>query len=96
MTEFPLKTMLAAAAFVAILLGVHYGVNRSKGFDLAAARPITQFRFDRASVVPVVKMPVPPVPRWITFMLHCVGCETERASGRCGSFTMAIRLRLRT
>jgi lysophospholipase L1-like esterase len=60
--EFPRKTMLAAAAFVAILLGVHYGVNRSKGFDLAASRPITEFRFDRASVLPVVKMPVPPVP----------------------------------
>jgi len=60
--EFPLKTMLAAAAFAAILLGVHYGVNRGKGFDPASVKPVVAFRFDRASLVPVVAVPLPPVP----------------------------------
>jgi lysophospholipase L1-like esterase len=62
MTQFPLKTMLAVATFVAILLGMRYGVDRTKGFDVASVRPIGEFRFDRASVTPVVAVPLPGVP----------------------------------
>jgi lysophospholipase L1-like esterase len=66
MAQFPLKTMLAAITCAAILLGVRYGVgygvNGGKGFDLASAKPIGAFRFDRASLIPVVPVPLPPVP----------------------------------
>jgi lysophospholipase L1-like esterase len=61
--NFPTQTLLAAATFGVILLGVHYGLDRTKGLDPASTlRPITQFQFNRASFVPVIKVPIPPVP----------------------------------
>jgi lysophospholipase L1-like esterase len=59
---FPTQTLLAAATFGVILLGVHYGLDRSKGLDPTTLRPITQFQFTRASFIPVIKTPLPPVP----------------------------------
>src|SRR6202044_1426190 len=46
----------------AVLLAVHYGLDRTKGLDpTATLRPITQFPTDRTSYVPVAKVPIPPV-----------------------------------
>jgi len=53
--------MLAGAAFAAILLGVHYA-NPHRGLEVASLRPVTEFHFDRASFVPVVRLPDPGVP----------------------------------
>ena len=58
MTNFPRNTMLAAATFVAIQLGVHAASPRL-GLDLSSLRPVAEFRFDRASLVPVLSAPVP-------------------------------------
>jgi lysophospholipase L1-like esterase len=62
MAQFPFKTMLAAATFAAILLGVHYGRGGRWGFDPAGSRPVVEFRTDRAAMVPVVPVPLPGVP----------------------------------
>jgi lysophospholipase L1-like esterase len=60
--NFPTQTLLAAASFAAILLGVHYGLDRTKGLDPSTAlRPIGKFPSGRASYVPVIKAPTPPV-----------------------------------
>ncbi|WP_433974350.1 GDSL-type esterase/lipase family protein [Tunturiibacter lichenicola] len=61
-SNFPTQTLLAAATFAAILLAVHYGLDRTKGLDpTSTIRPITQFPTDRTSYVPVAKVPIPPV-----------------------------------
>jgi lysophospholipase L1-like esterase len=62
MPKFPTQTMLATATFAAILLVVHYGVSATKGLDPSTLRPITDFPSGRASLVPIVKVPPPPVP----------------------------------
>ncbi|WP_158942746.1 GDSL-type esterase/lipase family protein [Granulicella sp. S190] len=62
-SNFPTQTLLATATFGVILLGVHYGLDRTKGIDPASTlRPIGQFQFTRASFVPVVRVPIPQVP----------------------------------
>jgi lysophospholipase L1-like esterase len=53
--------MLATATFAAILLVVHYGVSATKGLNPSTLRPITDFPSGRASLVPIVKVPPPPV-----------------------------------
>jgi len=58
MTKFPTSTMLAAATFATILLGVHQAFPK-RGLGLASLRPAVEFRFDRASFVPVIRIPVP-------------------------------------
>jgi lysophospholipase L1-like esterase len=50
--------MLAAATFATILLGVHQAFPK-RGLGLASLRPAVEFRFDRASFVPVIRIPVP-------------------------------------
>lgn len=62
MPTFPKQTFLAIATFAAILLAVHYGINVTKGLDLSTLRPITDFPSGRASLVPIVKVPPPPIP----------------------------------
>ena len=54
--------MLAAATFAAILLAVHYTTGSAKGLDPSSLRPITDFPFGESSLVPIVKLPPPPVP----------------------------------
>jgi lysophospholipase L1-like esterase len=61
MPKFPTQTMLATATFAAILLVVHYAVSATKGLDPATLRPITDFPSGRASILPIVKIPPPPV-----------------------------------
>jgi lysophospholipase L1-like esterase len=58
MTKFPTQTMLAAATSAAILLGVHL-VLPARGFAPASLRPVVGFRTDRASLVPMIRIPVP-------------------------------------
>jgi lysophospholipase L1-like esterase len=58
MTKFPLNTMLAAATFAAILLTVHQ-VDANRGFAVGSLRPVVEFRTDRASLIPIVPVPVP-------------------------------------
>jgi len=62
MSTFPTKTMLAAATFAAILLAVHYATGSAKGLDPSSLRPITDFPSGKSSLVPIVKLPPPPVP----------------------------------
>jgi lysophospholipase L1-like esterase len=62
MPTFPKQTLLATATFAAILLVVHYGVSATKGFNPSTLRPITDFPSGRASLIPIVKVPPPPVP----------------------------------
>jgi lysophospholipase L1-like esterase len=62
MPTYPTKTMLAAATFAAILLGVHFATGNAKGLDPASLRPIAEFPSGEASLVPIVKLPPPPVP----------------------------------
>src|SRR5271163_1073169 len=62
MPNFPKQTMLATATFAAILLAVHYGLSATKGLDPSTLRPITDFPSGQASLVPIVKVPPPPVP----------------------------------
>ena len=62
MPTFPTKTMLAAATFAAILLAVHYATGSAKGLDPSSLRPITDFPSGESSLVPIVKLPPPPVP----------------------------------
>ncbi len=62
MPKFPTQTMLATATFAAILLVVHYAVSATKGLDPSALRPITDFPSGRASLIPIIKLPPPPVP----------------------------------
>jgi lysophospholipase L1-like esterase len=62
MPIFPKQTMLATATFAAILLAVHYGLSAIKGLDPSTLRPITDFPSGQASLVPIVKVPPPPVP----------------------------------
>jgi lysophospholipase L1-like esterase len=50
--------MLAAMTFAAILLCVHQAVP-ARGFDPASLRPMVEFRTDRASFVPAIRIPVP-------------------------------------
>ena len=61
MPKFPTKTMLATATFAAILLVVH-GVSATKGLDPASLRPITAFPSAKSSILPLAKLPLPPVP----------------------------------
>jgi lysophospholipase L1-like esterase len=60
--KFPIPTLLAAATFAAILLGVHYGVSRARGLDPASLRPVFAFSHDRAAFIPVTPRPLPGVP----------------------------------
>jgi lysophospholipase L1-like esterase len=62
MPTFPKQTFLAIATFAAILLAVHYGISRTKGFDLATLRPIATFPKDPTAFFPIVKVPLPPTP----------------------------------
>jgi lysophospholipase L1-like esterase len=62
MPKFPTQTMLATATFAAILLVVHYGLSATKGLNPSTLRPITDFPSGRASLIPIVKVPPPPVP----------------------------------
>ena len=62
MPTFPKQTLLAIATFAAILLAVHYGVSSTKGLDPSTLRPITDFPSGEASLIPIVKLPPPPVP----------------------------------
>jgi lysophospholipase L1-like esterase len=62
MSTFPTKTMLAAATFAAILLAVHYATGSAKGLDPSSLRPITDFPSGESSLVPIVKLPPPPIP----------------------------------
>jgi lysophospholipase L1-like esterase len=61
MPTFPKQTLLAVATFAAILLAVHYGVSATKGLNPAALRPITNFPSGHSSLIPIVKVPPPPV-----------------------------------
>jgi len=54
--------MLAVATFVAILLAVHYGVSATKGFAPSTLCSITDFPSGRASLIPILKVPLPPTP----------------------------------
>jgi lysophospholipase L1-like esterase len=58
MTNFPRNTMLAVATFATIQLGVH-AADPKLGLDVRSLRPVAEFRFDRASLTPVVAAPVP-------------------------------------
>jgi lysophospholipase L1-like esterase len=62
MPTFPKQTLLAIATFAAILLAVHYGLSATKGLNPTTLRPITDFPTTRASLIPIVKLPPPPVP----------------------------------
>jgi lysophospholipase L1-like esterase len=62
MPTFPKQTVLAIATFAAILLAVHYGVSATKGLDPSALSFITAFPSGRASLIPLVKVPPPPIP----------------------------------
>ncbi len=62
MPKFPTQTMLAAATFAAILLAVHYATGSAKGLDPSSLRPIADFPSGEASIIPIVKLPPPPVP----------------------------------
>ena len=62
MPTFPKQTLLAVATFTAILLAVHYGVSSTKGLDPSTLRPITGFPSGQASIIPIVKVPLPPTP----------------------------------
>ena len=62
MPTFPKQTLLAIATFAAILLAVHYGVSATKGLDPSTLHPITDFPSGDASLIPIVKLPPPPVP----------------------------------
>jgi lysophospholipase L1-like esterase len=62
MPTFPKQTLLALATFAAILLAVHYGVSATKGLDPSTLRPITDFPSGEASLIPIIKLPPPPVP----------------------------------
>jgi lysophospholipase L1-like esterase len=62
MPTFPRQTLLAVATFAAILLAVHYGISAAKGLSPSALRPIADFPSGRASLIPIVKVPPPPVP----------------------------------
>ena len=62
MPTFPKQTLLAIATFAAILLAVHYGVSSTKGLSPSTLRPITDFPTGEASLIPIVKLPPPPVP----------------------------------
>jgi lysophospholipase L1-like esterase len=59
--QFPLSTLLAGASFAAILLGVHYADPR-RGLQPSSLQPVADFHFDRASFVPVIRLPEPSVP----------------------------------
>ena len=58
MTRFPANTMLASATFAAIMLVAHCFLP-SRGLALSSLRPVVDFRFDRASFLPVIPAPVP-------------------------------------
>jgi len=62
MPTFPKQTLLAIATFVAILLTAHYAVSKTTGLDLASLRPIVAFPSGESSLIPVAKIPPPPVP----------------------------------
>jgi lysophospholipase L1-like esterase len=61
MPTFPKQTALAIATFVAVLLTVHYRVSAAKGFDPSTLRSIADFPTGRASLLPIIKVPPPPV-----------------------------------
>jgi len=61
-TRFPLPTLLAAGTFAAILLVVHYGFGQRKGMGPAVLRPVGEFHYDRSSLTPVVRVPLPGIP----------------------------------
>jgi lysophospholipase L1-like esterase len=62
MPTFPRQTLSAIAIFVLILLAVHYGVSNAKGLDPKTLRPIAALPSGRASIIPLVKLPPPPIP----------------------------------
>jgi lysophospholipase L1-like esterase len=62
MTKFPISTLLAAATFAGILLGIHYGFDPAKGMTFSELEPVMAFRLDRSAFVPVVGRPLPGVP----------------------------------
>ena len=61
MPTFPKSTLFATATFAAILLVVH-ALAPTKGLDPKSLRPATTFRHDRASLIPVIPLPIPGVP----------------------------------
>jgi lysophospholipase L1-like esterase len=61
MPKFPLHTMLAGAVFAATLLGIHYA-DPQRGLQWSSLGPVSEFRFDRASFVPMIRLPEPGVP----------------------------------
>ena len=62
MSTFPKQTLLALATFAVILLAVHYGVSSTKGLAPSILRPITDLPTGEASLIPIVKLPPPPLP----------------------------------
>ena len=61
MPTFPKSTLFAIATFAAILLVVHF-IAPTRGLNPATLRPAATFRTDRASIFPVVPIPLPGVP----------------------------------
>ncbi len=54
--------MLAAATFAAIMLVVHFATGNAKGLDPSSLRPIADFPSGESSIVPIIKLPPPPIP----------------------------------
>ena len=61
MPTFPKSTLLATVTFAAILLVVH-AIAPARGLNPATLRPAATFHTDRASIFPVVPLPLPGVP----------------------------------
>ena len=61
MSSFPKSTLFATATFAAILLVVHV-LLPAKGLDPRTLRPATTFSHDRASILPVLPLPLPGIP----------------------------------
>ncbi len=65
MPTFPKSTLFATATFAGILLVIH-AIVPAKGLNPKSLRPATTFRHDRASLIPVIPLPLPGVPENLT------------------------------
>ena len=61
MPTFPKSTLFATATFAAILLVIHL-LLPAKGLDPHTLRPAATFSHDRASILPVIPLPLPGIP----------------------------------
>ncbi len=83
---FPLNTMLAAVIFALIVLAVHR-VDPKRGFALASLRSIAEFHTDRASLIPIVPVPVPSeIPALAVPSPNSAGWSTNAAASLASPF----------